>query len=73
MVTLFVLFASVYIACLILKLVFRITFRLLKWIVLAALSIAGYVLAAAFAVPLMIVIPGALILFLLVLVGGNKT
>lgn len=72
MITLFVLFLSLYIVCAILKLVFKVTFRLLKWIILASLTVAGYLLAAAFAVPMMLVIPGIVILFLLTCFGGKR-
>lgn len=70
MLTLLILFCVVYLAVGALGLVFRAVFHLFKWIFLAALVVGAVVLAVFFAVPLLLILPAAVVIGLLFLLGS---
>ena len=64
MLTLMVfLFIAFSIICGVFGLVFKITFQLFKWIFLGVLAIVGMVFIFAFAVPVLIILPFAAVIY----------
>ncbi len=60
MVFLFIIFSII---CGVFGLVFKITFQLFKWIFLGVLAIVGMVFIFAFAVPVLIILPIAAVIY----------
>ena len=70
MLTLLGLFCVIYLLGGALGLVFHIAFHIFKWVFLIALGIGAFLLAAVFAVPLLLVAPAAVGIGLLFLAGS---